>query len=102
MLLKFIIPILVIMTAFSDQAHAQGRTRSVNQERRIRQGVRSGELTRLEVRRLQRQERHLRMTRRAAMADGRVTPRERKEIRREQRRISREITRKKHNRRNRI
>lgn len=95
---KLIIPLLVIMTALTVQTNAQGRVRSVNQERRIRHGVRNGELTRVEARQLQRRENEVRRTRRAAMADGTVTPRERREIRREQRRANRAIIRKKHNR----
>ena len=102
MKLKFIIPALIIMTALISDASAQGRVRQVNQNRRMREGVRSGELTRAETVNLSRNRRHVRREIRQAKSDGVVTCNERREIRRDQRRSSRAIYRKKHNRRDRI
>ena len=74
--------------------------REVRQEMRIRQGEKSGQLTRAEARRLQRGQRHVRrMEWRAAHRTGRLTMRERHRIERVQNRQSRRIWRLKHNRR---
>jgi hypothetical protein len=71
--------------------------REARQEWRIRQGVRSGRLTRGETRRLQRGERHIRRMELRAKANGRVTPRERRHMERALNRESRRIHRLKHN-----
>lgn len=70
--------------------------RQQNQAQRIRQGVRSGELTRHETRRLVHGQRELRRDERAAKADGVVTARERVELQREANQQSRRIHRQKH------
>jgi hypothetical protein len=94
--------VLVAALAITSIANAQTRTPVINhrehrQERRINQGVRSGELTRSEARHLRNDERKIRADKRMAKADGRVTPAERRHIRHEQNHVSREIYRKKHN-----
>ena len=93
---------LVAMLAVTSIANAQSRTpvidrREHRQERRIAQGVRSGELTRHEARNLRRSERSIRTEKRMAMADGRVTPAERRHLRHKENRVSRHIYRAKHN-----
>ena len=75
-----------------------GPGRGARQERRIRQGERSGELTPREVDRLERRETQIRADKAAARADGRVTPAERARIQREENRASRAIYREKHDR----
>ena len=70
--------------------------RQQNQAQRIRQGVRSGELTRHETRRLVQGQRELRRDERAAKADGVVTAKERAELHREANQQSRRIHRQKH------
>ncbi|MDT5294949.1 MAG: hypothetical protein QOJ76_1829 [Acidobacteriota bacterium] len=75
--------------------------RQRHQQRRIAQGVRSGELTRGERRRLERNEREIRRDERQARADGRVTRGERRDIRRDLNHENRRIYRAKHNRRDR-
>ena len=92
----------VLATAFALPVFAQTATPALNQnqrnqEARISQGVRSGELTNNEARNLQSQQQAIRGEKRAAKADGVVTPAERQKIRRDQRRASRAIYRKKHN-----
>lgn len=82
------------------------RTRHINhqqheQQQRIHHGIRSGELTRAEARRLEKQERGIRQEERAAKADGVVTREERKEINQDLNKTSRHIYRAKHNRRDR-
>lgn len=74
------------------------RTRQQEQQQRIRQGVRSGELTRGEVRSLEREQREIHQDIRQAHADGVVTLGERREIQQDQNQASRHIARAKHNR----
>lgn len=75
----------------------QAQTVPANQRHRIREGVRSGELTRNEARQLHSQEKDIRKDKKEARADGVVTPAERKEIRKDERSTNRNIYRKKHN-----
>jgi hypothetical protein len=83
-------------------ASAQIRQHGQNERQRIRQGVRSGELTAAETANLARQQAHIRRETVAAKRnDGVITPCERKEIRQDQRQASRNIYRKKHNGRDR-
>ena len=70
--------------------------RQENQKARIEQGVRSGQLTHREAARLRAEQRRIRAEKRLAKADGVVTPAERAQIRRDQRRASRHIYRQKH------
>jgi hypothetical protein len=70
--------------------------RQHNQQHRIQQGVKSGELTRGETRRLQTEQRHIRHEERAYKADGRLTRAERADLHRDQNHASRDIYRQKH------
>ena len=74
----------------------------VNQRERIRQGVRSGELTRGEAARLRNEQRVIRHQVQTAKAYGTVSRAERARIRHEQREASEHIYRLKHNSRERI
>jgi hypothetical protein len=71
--------------------------RQLNQQARIGQGVKSGELTKGETRRLERQQAKIQMDKRAAKADGVVTPGERAKLNREQNRASKRVYKLKHN-----
>jgi len=71
--------------------------RDVHQEKRITRGVKNGQLTPREARRLEVQQGRIKKTEAKAKAYGKVTPRERAKINREQDRPSRNIYRKKHN-----
>lgn len=93
---------LVAILAVTSVANAQTRTpvinhRQHNQERRITQGVRSGELTKNEAHHLRTDERKISRDKRMAKADGHVTGAERRHLRREENGTSRAIYRKKHN-----
>ena len=77
------------------------RKRQRNQQVRIRQGVRSGELTKGETRRLEHEQKEINQEKKEARADGTVTAEERKDIHKEQNQASRHIYRAKHNRRDR-
>ncbi|MFK7926347.1 MAG: hypothetical protein AB8H47_30650 [Bacteroidia bacterium] len=68
----------------------------VQQQKRIKQGVQTGELTRRETLELQRQQANVQRSKRKAKADGVVTPRERVIIKSKQQRASVNIARQKH------
>jgi hypothetical protein len=94
--------LLVAVLAFTSTIQAQTRTPEINnrqqrQQRRINQGVRSGQLTKNEAHHLRADERKIRTDKRMAKADGKVTSAERKHLRREENQTSRAIYRKKHN-----
>ena len=102
MKIKILGSVLVAVLAITSIAQAQTRTPVINhrehrQERRINQGVRSGELTKNEAHRLRADEGKIRSDKRMAKSDGRVTRGERQHLRREENRTSRAIYRKKHN-----
>lgn len=77
------------------------RERQENQVERIKQGRKSGELTKVETARLAGQQARIQDTKRDAKADGTVTGRERAKIHNQQERASRNIARQKHDRRDR-
>ena len=94
--------LLIAALAITSIAQAQTRTpvinhRQRNQERRINQGVRSGELTRNETHHLRADENRISRTKRMDKASGHVTHAERKQLRHEENRTSRAIYRDKHN-----
>ena len=88
----------VLLLGLPADALAQRRdrddaTRRYNDRARIRRGVRTGNLTREEARRLREQERANRTERRAYRSDGTLTRDERRDIRRDERRSDRRIRR---------
>ena len=91
---------MVLGTAMTVEA-ARADRRQRKQAARVVDGVKSGELTKRETRQIVRQQRDVQRTKRRARADGKVTVRERVRIERKQDRASRNIARKKHNRRSR-
>ena len=95
--------IVAILTVFfAAGALSQTRTprvdaRERHQQKRIEQGVKSGELTKGEVHRLERQEGRIKASEAIAKADGKVTPRERAKLNHQLNRESKRIYRAKHN-----
>jgi hypothetical protein len=86
-------------------AEAAGRVgrRQIRQQARIAQGVRSGELTRRETARLERQQAALACQKRRMLADGGgLGPVERARLERHQDRLSRHIYRQKHDQQSRL
>ena len=76
--------------------------RQREQQQRIREGIRSGELTRHEVRRLEAEEWRIRRNEaQVRRSGGQFTPRERYRIERQLNRSSRDIYRQKHDRQDR-
>ena len=70
--------------------------RQANQEKRIDNGIASGELNKKETRRLTHEQAAVDMAENHAKADGTVTPQERHRLHRMQRHASRDIHRQKH------
>jgi len=70
--------------------------REHNQQSRIRQGVRSGELTRKETARLEAEEARIRLNERLAKSDGKLTPEERARLENELNKTSHDIYEQKH------
>ena len=85
------------VAAAADARDGRIHRRDIRQEARIRQGVRRGDLTPREARRLRARERHIHRAERRAWADGRMTPRERRHIDRMHNRQNRRIHRLRHN-----
>ena len=98
---KFLIVAALVLGLGINNADAQIRHRAVNQHQSIRQGVKSGELTRPEAKNLREDQKDLHQDIKLAKSDGKITPGERKIIRKEENKDSREIYRKKHNERER-
>jgi hypothetical protein len=71
--------------------------REQNQEKRIDQGIKSGQLTPGEAGRLETQQAKIKQDEERMKADGNLTGKERAKLTREQNRASRNIYRKKHN-----
>lgn len=71
--------------------------RQINQQARIKEGVKSGKLTKGETGVLEKEQAKIQQDKKNAKADGKVTPKERRKIRREQNKASRDINRLKHN-----
>jgi len=96
--------VVVCLAGLSTVSMAQGRRydrREYRQTQRIRQGIRSGELTRYEAARLTRQQANIRRYERRAERDGVVTFRERARLDNKLDRSRRNIHRQKHDRQDR-
>lgn len=91
----------IVLAAIFNTADAQVKQHAKNEHHRIKQGVKSGELTKKETKNLVHGQKEIHQDVKAAKADGVVTKAERKDIRQDQRQESRKIFRKKHNKRDR-
>jgi len=99
---RSIVVLLFLMCSVCVGAFAQDKTpvvdqREKNQQERIKEGVKSGELTPAETRRLEMQQGKIKADEMNAKSDGKVTAKERAKLKREQNRASRNVYRKKHN-----
>jgi hypothetical protein len=70
--------------------------RQHHQHHRIKQGVRSGELTRVEAKGLAQEQKQIREEERAYKADGKLTAAERRDLRQDEKQASKHIYREKH------
>lgn len=84
-------------TGFSQTTKKQVNKRQVVQSKKINQGVKSGELTKKEAVQLKAQQRNINQTKKAAKADGVVTPKEKAIIKHKQNKAAKNIAKKKHN-----
>lgn len=92
---------LLATTSFASADYYGNSTRDIdarraNQEHRINDGVRSGQLTRGEYQNLEAEQARVRQLERQAKADGYVSPRERAQIREAQNQASSHIYQEKH------
>lgn len=106
MKVKILMFIGMFVFGFAAQGEAQTITpnikvRQIHQQKRIKAGVKSGELTRKETVKLQKQQLKVQRTKKNAKADGVVTRKERSQIYRQQAKASKSLYIAKHNRRNR-
>ena len=99
--MKLKIAAAIIMALGITSANAQTHRIAQHQHQRIRQGVKSGELTKAEAVNLHNDQKNIHQEAKDAKADGVVTKEEREDIRKDQKQESREIFRKKHNSRDR-
>src|SRR5436853_177211 len=84
---------LLCRRAFAQTGTVQ---RDVNQQERIEQGLKSGQLTTREAARLEREEARVERDQARALRDGKLTPAEKARLAREQNKVSRDIYREKH------
>jgi hypothetical protein len=96
-----ILGLFLVGFAFSTQAQSAApgvKKRQVNQQKRIKEGVKSGELTGKEVLRLEKQQAKTQRAKKNAKSDGKVTGKERARLHHRQNRTSRQVARQKHDR----
>ena len=98
LLITFLVVFTLLFTLSLSWAKGGSADRQRRQIQRIRSGVKSGEVTRKEFKRLGREQRRTGESIRNARADGRVNARERRHIRELQDRASKHIFLAKHNR----
>lgn len=99
----FIAVVFVLGASVVSMAGQRGiDKREYREQRRINQGIRSGELTRREAGRLEAGLARIRIDERFARRDGEITGRERERLNRELNRESRAIYRQKHDGQDRI
>jgi hypothetical protein len=87
---------LILVSAGTISARIPAKSigaRQATQEARIREGVLSKQLTRKEAAILEREQRRIRIEKRMAKIDGKISPPERKFLNREQNRASKHIER---------
>jgi hypothetical protein len=100
---KFIFVVVVLLSVSAINVSAQDNRSLRDENQRIHQGVRNGELTGRETARLNAEKRQLRSeAARYKHNDGRISRRERADLRRDNRRLSRNIYRQKHDRQRRF
>ncbi|MDQ6844932.1 MAG: hypothetical protein M3Z92_11350 [Bacteroidota bacterium] len=98
---KILTPFVFLFFLGMSNANAQTKKTPGQERHRIAQGVKSGELTKRETRSLANHQKDIHQDKKEARADGVVTEAERKHIKKDERKASRSIYRKKHNNRDR-
>jgi len=93
----FVAVVFVLSASVASMAGSHGiDRREYREQQRINQGIRSGELTRREARRLEAGAARIKIDERFARSDGNLSPRERARLNRELNHESRGIYRQKH------
>ncbi len=94
-----ILTIMMISLIISVDMTQAGRagSRQIKQQKRIHQGLKSGELTQKETLGLEREQSRIQKTKQKALQDGKLTPKERLRLERQQDRANRHIYSLKHN-----
>ena len=94
-----ILIVMMISLFITDDMAQAGRVgnRQIKQQKRIHQGMASGELIPREALRLEKEQRCIQKTKQEALKDGKVTPKERLSLEQQQNRANRHIYRLKHN-----
>ena len=96
---RFLIAIVTLLSVSAFDASAQKNRNLSDESQRIHQGVKSGELTASEAARLNTQKAYLRNESiRYKTNDGCIGPRERADLRRDKKRLDKNIFRQKHDR----
>lgn len=99
MKIRFMIALVALLSISAFSASAQNNRSLRDEKQRIRQGGINGQLTARETARLSAQKAQLRREAiRYKLNDGRIGPRERADLRRDNRRLSRNIYHQKHDR----
>ena len=98
LILSFAAFIATVVISNAQTATPNINQRQRNEQRRINQGEKSGELTNREANRLERQQGKIQADKKMAKSDGVVTKAERNKLNREQRRANKNIYRQKHDR----
>jgi TolA-binding protein len=93
----FFVAAIAITSLFSAASAEAQSFKNNRQQQRINQGVRSGEMTRSELRQVQNLRTQLQREQRLARIDGRITPMERRRIQNLQNQLDRAIYLSKHN-----
>lgn len=93
---NFAIVFLSFVFCFFLTHEASANQRNRNQNARIREGVKSGELTKDETKKLRKEERRTRRMERRMRSDGIITPREGRRLKRAQDKVSKDIYKEKH------
>jgi hypothetical protein len=101
MKIKFVAAAALIMALSIGNTYAQEVPNAPTRHHRIKQGVKSGELTKAEAADLRNDQKDVRQDIKDAKKDGKITRKESKEIRHDKKHLNREIFRKKHNNRER-
>jgi hypothetical protein len=97
-LLLFVLAVALIgSVAFAQTATPKVTKRQIHQQQRIKEGVKSGELTKGEAAKLEAQQGKIAVDKAKAKSDGVVTAKERAKLRHEQNKASKNVYRKKHN-----
>jgi hypothetical protein len=100
--MKYLILVIIAMGILSVETSAQDKTpvinkREVKQNQRIKEGVKTGQLTKGEAKYLHKEQKEIRSSKRSAKSDGKVSKGERKMIRSEQNQANKDIYKLKHN-----